>query len=72
MTACEFLILNGFPINAVDENGFTALHLATQKGYTSQAYLLLKNHAKHDIVSKDGQKPLDIAVDNANADIVTL
>lgn len=72
VTACEFLILNGFPINAVDENGYTALHLATQGGCTAQAYLLLKHHAKHDIVSNDGKKPIDIAVDQANADIVTL
>lgn len=59
-------------INAVDENGHTALHLATQNGYTAQAYLLLKHQAKHDISSNDGKKPIDIAVEQANADIVTL
>lgn len=72
VTACEFLILNGFPINAVDENGHTPLHLATERGFTAQAYLLLKHQAKHDVVSKDGKKPIDIAVEQANADIVTL
>lgn len=64
--------MNGFQINAVDENGWTPLHLATSLEYTALAYLLLKHQAKHDIVSKDGKKPIDIAVDQANADIVTL
>ncbi|KAF9409595.1 hypothetical protein HW555_011068 [Spodoptera exigua] len=34
--------------------------------------LLLKYRADQSIVDKDGQTPLDIAVNNANADIVTL
>lgn len=72
MTACQFLILNGFPMDAVDTHGYTALHLATESSLTSLAYLLLKYHAKHDVVSKDGKKPIDIAVQQANADIVTL
>ncbi|XP_031625900.1 arf-GAP with coiled-coil, ANK repeat and PH domain-containing protein 2 [Contarinia nasturtii] len=72
VTACEFLILNGFEINAVDDQGYTPLHLATQRGFTAQAYLLLKHQAKHDVTSNDGKKPIDIAVDKANADIVTL
>lgn len=70
--ACEFLLLNGVPIDVVDDNGYSALHLTTQKGSIAQAYLLLKHKAKYDIVAKDGKKPLDIAVDQQNADIVTL
>lgn len=72
VTICEFLILNGFQINSVDENGYTPLHLSTQKEYTALAYLLLKHQAKHNVVSKDGKQPIDIAVDQGNADIVTL
>lgn len=64
--------MNGFPINAIDENNETPLHLATQKEFTALAYLLLKHQAKHNMVSKDGKQPIDIAVDQANADIVTL
>lgn len=56
----------------MDENGHTPLHLATERGFTAQAYLLLKHQAKHDVVSNDGKKPIDIAVELANADIVTL
>lgn len=70
--ACEFLLLNGVQIDVTDDNGYTALHLATQKGCIAQAYLLLKHKAKYDSVAKDGKKPIDIAVDQRNADIVTL
>lgn len=70
--ACEYLLLNGIPIDVADDNGYTALHLATEKGCTSQAFLLLKHRAKHDAVAKDGRQPIDIAVEQANADIVTL
>lgn len=70
--AVEFLLLNGVDVNAQDLNGYTALHLATERGNTAQAYLLLKNRAKHDILSGNGKLALDIAVDCANADIVTL
>ena len=70
--ACEYLLQNGIPIDSVDANGYTALHLATEKGSTSQAYLFLKHRAKYDIVAKNGKKPIDIALDQANADIVTL
>lgn len=70
--AVEFLLLNGVDVNAQDEQGYTALHLATERGNTAQAYLLLKNRAKHDILATNGKLALDIAVDCANADIVTL
>lgn len=70
--AVEYLLLNGVEVNAQDENGYTALHLATERGNTAQAYLLLKNRAKHDIPAANGKQALDIAVDCANADIVTL
>lgn len=70
--ACEYLLLNGARIDAIDLNGYTALHLATEKGCTAQAYLLLKHRARHDIIATDGKQPIDIAVEQANADIVTL
>lgn len=64
--------MNGCQINAVDEKGYTSLHLATQKGFTALAYLLLKHQAKHDIMANDNKQPIDIAVELENADIVTL
>lgn len=72
VSSSEFLLLNGCKINAVDENGYTSLRLATQSGFTAQAYLLLKHQAKHDIAANDNKQPIDIAVEQGNADIVTL
>ncbi|KAH8236529.1 hypothetical protein KR026_004315, partial [Drosophila bipectinata] len=70
--ACEYLLLNGAAIDAVDELGYTALHISTAKGHIAQVYLLLKHKAAYDLASSDGKKALDIAVDQENADIVTL
>ncbi|XP_034665816.1 arf-GAP with coiled-coil, ANK repeat and PH domain-containing protein 2 isoform X1 [Drosophila subobscura] len=70
--ACEYLLLNGAAIDAVDELGYSALHISTAKGHIAQVYLLLKNKAAYDLASSDGKKALDIAVDQKNADIVTL
>lgn len=61
--ACEFLLLNGSNIDSVDRNGETALHLATEKGFTQLAYLLLKHKANYNIDNKMGKKAIDIAVD---------
>ena len=37
-----------------------------------QVCLLLKHHADHHLKNHEGQEPLDIAVANSDADIVTL
>ncbi|XP_059218799.1 arf-GAP with coiled-coil, ANK repeat and PH domain-containing protein 2 isoform X2 [Stomoxys calcitrans] len=70
--ACEYLLLNGVPIDVVDDNGYSALHISTEKGFIAQVYLLLKHKAKYDLKANDGKNPLDIAVEQRNADIVTL
>ncbi|XP_058063366.1 arf-GAP with coiled-coil, ANK repeat and PH domain-containing protein 2 [Anopheles bellator] len=70
--ACEFLLLNGAAINAVDRYGRTSLHLATEQGSAAQAYLLLKHKARYDLTDADGRQPIDIAVEKEDADIVTL
>lgn len=70
--ACEYLILNGAKINAQDSEGNTPLHLATQMGHTAQVCLLLKHRADQHVRNKDDTEALSIAVQSANADIVTL
>jgi len=70
--SAEFLLLNGAKINAVDQSGNTSLHLAAAQGSTSQVCLLLKHRADHHIKNSDGHTALDIAVQNSDADIVTL
>ena len=37
--ACEFLVLNGAKINAIDADGNTALHLAALYGSTGQVMI---------------------------------
>ncbi len=70
--ACEFLLLNGAKIDVIDAKGNTPLHLAAQQGSTGQVCLLLKHRANHHLLNVDGHKALDIAVQNSDADIVTL
>lgn len=70
--ACEYLLLNGIPINAQDETGRTPLHHAVQMGHTAQVCLLLKHRANQHIKDTEGVEALDIAVNTAHADIVTL
>lgn len=70
--ACEYLILNGAQINCCDSDGKTPLYLATELGHTAQVCLLLKHKADQHIADKSGLEPLTIAVEKANADIVTL
>nr|XP_039249914.1 arf-GAP with coiled-coil, ANK repeat and PH domain-containing protein 2-like [Styela clava] len=70
--ACEFLLINGAKINTVDSDGRTALHYASINNNTGVACQFLKRKARHDIMDKDNLTPLQIAIDAANADIVTL
>lgn len=70
--ACEYLFLNGVPINAQDRNGRTPLHLAVELGHTAQVCLLLKHRANQHIKDVEGVEALDIAISTAHADIVTL
>jgi len=68
----EFLILNNAKTSAADSQGNTALHLAALNRNTGQVCLLLKHRADHHLVNNAGCEPLDIAVANSDADIVTL
>ncbi|KAL1463632.1 hypothetical protein WDU94_015369 [Cyamophila willieti] len=70
--ACEYLILNGMKLNHADTEGRTPLYLATELGHTGQVCLLLKHKADQHIADVRGLEPLTLAVEKANADIVTL
>ncbi|KAH9513503.1 Arf-GAP with coiled-coil, ANK repeat and PH domain-containing protein 2 [Bulinus truncatus] len=72
LAACEFLLLNNAKLDRKDKNGMTPLHHATILGHTGQVCQFLKRRADQNAKDNHGQTPLDIAVANANADIVTL
>ncbi|XP_015671536.1 arf-GAP with coiled-coil, ANK repeat and PH domain-containing protein 3 [Protobothrops mucrosquamatus] len=72
LIACEFLLQNGADVNQRDIRGRAPLHHATYLGHTGQVCLFLKRGANQHAADEDGQDPLSIAVQAANADIVTL
>uniref|UniRef100_A0A4W3I0C4 Arf-GAP with coiled-coil, ANK repeat and PH domain-containing protein n=1 Tax=Callorhinchus milii TaxID=7868 RepID=A0A4W3I0C4_CALMI len=72
LVACEFLLQNGANVNSRDSHGRGPLHHATILGHTGQVCLFLKRGANQQALDEEGKDPLTIAVEAANADIVTL
>ncbi|XP_001370205.2 arf-GAP with coiled-coil, ANK repeat and PH domain-containing protein 1 isoform X1 [Monodelphis domestica] len=72
LLACEFLLQNGASVNQADSMGRSPLHHATILGHTGLACLFLKRGADLGARDSEGKDPLTIAMDTANADIVTL
>ncbi|KAE8603747.1 hypothetical protein XENTR_v10014454 [Xenopus tropicalis] len=72
LVTCEFLLQNGANVNNRDIKGRGPLHHATLLGHTGQVCLFLKRGANQHASDEDGKDPLTIAIDAANADIVTL
>uniref|UniRef100_A0A8D3E0B5 Arf-GAP with coiled-coil, ANK repeat and PH domain-containing protein n=1 Tax=Scophthalmus maximus TaxID=52904 RepID=A0A8D3E0B5_SCOMX len=72
LAACEFLLQNSANVNQADSNGRGPLHHATILGHTGLVCLFLKRGADYNARDKNQKDPITIAVDNANADIVTL
>ncbi|XP_042560502.1 arf-GAP with coiled-coil, ANK repeat and PH domain-containing protein 2 isoform X8 [Clupea harengus] len=72
LVTCEFLLQNAGNVDQQDIRGRGPLHHATILGHTGQVCLFLKRGARQSAVDTDGRTPLSIAVEAANADIVTL
>ncbi|KAM9717311.1 arf-GAP with coiled-coil, ANK repeat and PH domain-containing protein 1 isoform 2-T2 [Menidia menidia] len=72
LAACEFLLQNGANVNQADSGGRGPLHHATILGHTGLVCLFLKRGADYNAKDESQKDPITIAVDNANADIVTL
>ncbi|XP_036985109.2 arf-GAP with coiled-coil, ANK repeat and PH domain-containing protein 1 [Artibeus jamaicensis] len=72
LLACEFLLQNGANVNQADSHGRGPLHHATILGHTGLACLFLKRGADLGAQDSEGRDPLTIAMETANADIVTL
>lgn len=72
LVSCEFLLQNGASVNLRDAHGRGPLHHATVLGHTGQVCLFLKRGANQHATDEEGKDPLSVAVEAANADIVTL
>ncbi|XP_058408589.1 arf-GAP with coiled-coil, ANK repeat and PH domain-containing protein 3 isoform X8 [Diceros bicornis minor] len=72
LIVCEFLLQNGADVNQRDSRGRAPLHHATLLGHTGQVCLFLKRGADQHALDHEQRDPLSIAVQEANADIVTL
>lgn len=72
LIVCEFLLQNGADVNQRDSRGRSPLHHATLLGRTGQVCLFLKRGADQHALDNEHQDPLSIAIQEANADIVTL
>uniref|UniRef100_A0A665UPJ4 Arf-GAP with coiled-coil, ANK repeat and PH domain-containing protein n=1 Tax=Echeneis naucrates TaxID=173247 RepID=A0A665UPJ4_ECHNA len=72
LVTCEFLLQNAANVNQQDTQGRGPLHHATMLGHTGQVCLFLKRGANQNAADIDEKTPLTIAVEAANADIVTL
>ncbi|XP_055756790.1 arf-GAP with coiled-coil, ANK repeat and PH domain-containing protein 1-like [Salvelinus fontinalis] len=72
LAACEFLLQNGANVNTADSNGRGPLHHATILGHTGLVCLFLKRGADYNARDHTQKDPITIAVETANADIVTL
>uniref|UniRef100_A0A674BGN2 Arf-GAP with coiled-coil, ANK repeat and PH domain-containing protein n=1 Tax=Salmo trutta TaxID=8032 RepID=A0A674BGN2_SALTR len=72
LAACEFLLQNGANVNTADSNRRGPLHHATILGHTGLVCLFLKRGADYNARDNTQKDPITIAVETANADIVTL
>ncbi|GAA6111946.1 arf-GAP with coiled-coil, ANK repeat and PH domain-containing protein 2 isoform X7 [Tachysurus ichikawai] len=72
LVTCEFLLQNSASVNQCDSQGRGPLHHATILGHTGQVCLFLKRGANQNAADIEDKTPLSIAVEAANADIVTL
>ncbi|XP_051977660.1 arf-GAP with coiled-coil, ANK repeat and PH domain-containing protein 2-like [Xyrauchen texanus] len=72
LVTCEFLLQNSARVNQKDNRGRGPIHHATILGHTGQVCLFLKRGANQNAADIENKTPLSIAVEAANADIVTL
>ncbi len=68
----EMLIAHGIAVDAVNQNGGTAIHLAVKQKYKEIVATLLKHNANCDIAAVDGWNPLLSAVGTGDEDMVKL
>ena len=70
--AFELAIELGSDINAANQAGDTALHIAAVRGYTAAVHVLLDRGAEVNVANKAGDTPLHNAASRAYAAIIQL
>ena len=63
------LIEDNAEVNAGDDDEWTALHLAAEKGHVDVAKVLIQNGADVNAVDKDKETALHVAAENEHADV---
>nr|GEY38313.1 probable protein S-acyltransferase 23 [Tanacetum cinerariifolium] len=73
VAAADVLLQNGARVEAVDVNGYRAVHVAAQYGQTSFLnFIVSKYHADFDVPDNDGRTPLHWAAYKGFADTIRL
>src|SRR5262249_31761364 len=60
--AVKLFVQSGADVNAVNDQGFTAMHYAAQTGRNAIVEFLASKGAKLDLKNKAGKTPLDLAM----------
>ena len=72
LAAIELLVARGAKLDAVDEQGSTALALAAEMGFHEAVELLLAARADPNVCDRAGLTALDVAEEHGGHDIASL
>ena len=67
-----YLIGKGAEVDAITENGSTALYLASRNGHAETVRTLLKHHADPTIINDHGETAMDGAMKGKHSEVETL
>lgn len=70
--ACQYLLLNGADASIVATDGTTALHRSVAGGHMGAVCALLKHRVSQHVLDAGGRDALALAVERADADLVTV
>ncbi|KAL7721070.1 Centaurin beta [Entamoeba marina] len=62
----SYLIVNGYDLNEVDENGDSSIHIATRNGYLEIVVVLVRFKCDVTIQNNENQTPYEISIEKGN------